>query len=320
MDVTETIREPRAGEREHLVQFYERDDFLLSTLRDFIGAGLRSGEVGIVLATREHLAGLAERLQADGLDVTALTDSRQYVPLDAAELLNAIMRDGAPQPDRFAAIVGEIVARAAEGERRVRIFGELVALLWAEEKYAGALALENLWNELRQTHSFTLLCGYPLSSFGGEALAEPLSEVCAEHSRVIPAESYTALPSPEERLRAIALLQQKAGSLQAEIAERKRVEDALERTLRLQEESLSAIAHDLRTPLAVLHGQVQLLRRRAARGGLDEETILQGLEQIEGKSRNMAQLINELVAVARQSAAEEQPPDKSAPSMNGRRG
>jgi signal transduction histidine kinase len=242
------------------------------------------------------------------------------VPLDAAELLNAIMRDGAPQPDCFAAIVGEIVARAAEGERRVRIFGELVALLWAEEKYAGALALENLWNELRQTHSFTLLCGYPLSSFGGEALAEPLSEVCAEHSRVIPAESYTALPSPEERLRAIALLQQKAGSLQAEIAERKRVEDALERTLRLQEESLSAIAHDLRTPLAVLHGQVQLLRRRAARGGLDEETILQGLEQIEGKSRNMAQLINELVAVARQSAAEEQPPDKSAPSMNGRRG
>src|SRR5207244_13210100 len=59
------------------------------------------------------------------------------------------------------------------------------------------------------------------------SLAGMLESVCTEHSRVIPAESYAALPSPDERLRAIAVLQQKAQRLEAEIAERKRAEAAL---------------------------------------------------------------------------------------------
>jgi PleD family two-component response regulator len=56
--------------------------------------------------------------------------------------------------------------------------------------------------------------------FGGEVYEMEFTEICQQHSRVIPAESYAALDEPEERLRAITLLQQKAHSLEAEIAER----------------------------------------------------------------------------------------------------
>ncbi|MGH2354012.1 MAG: MEDS domain-containing protein, partial [Chloroflexota bacterium] len=216
---------------EHFVQFYEADGFLLDTVGDFIGAALRGGDIGIVIATEAHRTGIENRLQAAGLDVAATRARGQYVSLNAAETLSRIMVDGAPDPARFAEAVGGPVARAATSGRRVRIFGELVALLVEEGNPAAAIRLEALWNHLQKAHDFSLMCGYPMDGFGGEALADFLGEVCAEHSRVIPAESYTALAEPDDRLRAIAELQQQARSFQTEIAQRQEVEQRLQAAL-----------------------------------------------------------------------------------------
>jgi PAS domain S-box-containing protein/excisionase family DNA binding protein len=215
------------GASEHLVQFYETDAFLLDAVRDFIGAALRAGDTAIVIATESHRAGLEERLQADGLDLAACG---RYVSLDAADTLSRCMVDGAPAPGRFGDVVGDIVTRAAAGGRRVRIFGEMVALLAVAGNDGAAIRLEELWNDLQQRHAFALLCAYPMDHLGGEACAELVTDVCAAHSRVVPAESYAALVSPDDRLRAIAVLQQKAQSLEVEIAERKRAEQELRRT------------------------------------------------------------------------------------------
>ncbi len=116
------------------------------------------------------------------------------------------------------------MTRAAEGGRRVRAFGEMVALLWTEGNQAAAIRLEELWNELAQTRTFCLYCAYCLDSFGDTAHTAPFTHICTQHSRVIPAESYAALSDPDERLREITLLQQKAKALEAELAYRKQVE------------------------------------------------------------------------------------------------
>src|SRR5439155_16792383 len=191
------------GPSEHFVQFYEADAFLLDALGDYIGAALRAGDAGVVIATPAHREGLEERLRAGGLDIAAARAGGRYVPLDAAETLASIMVDGSPDPARFAAVAGGLIARAAAGGRRVRVFGEMVALLAVAGDHAAALRLEALWNELQQTHSFALFCAYPLNGLGGEALAGLLVDACAAHSRVIPAESYSALPTTDARLRAI---------------------------------------------------------------------------------------------------------------------
>ncbi len=103
----------------------------------------------------------------------------------------------------------------------------MVALLWEEGNQAGAIHLEELWNDLARTHSFSLFCAYPMHGFGKAAHGTPFTEIGTHHTRVIPAESYNALATPDERLRAITLLQQKAESLHAEIMERKEAEKAL---------------------------------------------------------------------------------------------
>src|ERR1051326_9150614 len=139
------------GGSEHFVQFYEADASLLHSLSGFIGAGLATEDACIVVATRAHREGLDERLQAAGLDITAIRASGQYVSSDAAETLSLFMVDGLPDPTRFAIVIGDIIERAAKGRRQARIFGEMVALLWAEGKSQAALKLEELWNDLHRS-------------------------------------------------------------------------------------------------------------------------------------------------------------------------
>lgn len=212
------------GSGDHLVQFYETDAFLVDGVSAFIGAALRAGDVGVVLATPAHRAALEERLTAYGLDVAAARAAGRYVTLDAAEMLARCLRDGEPDQDRFTMAIGDLLKKAARGGRRVRVFGELVALLVAKGNPAAALRLETFWNTLQQSHAFSLLCGYPLEGFDGAAPADMVGDVCAQHGRVIPAESYTGLDGTDDRLRAIAVLQQQARSLEAEAAERRRAE------------------------------------------------------------------------------------------------
>src|SRR6266571_2127374 len=213
---------------EHLVQFYETDEFLLDSVSGFIGAGLGAGAACIVLATKAHRESLEERLKANGLDLAAVYTRGTYLSLDAGETLAMFMVDGLPEPERFAEVVGSLIERAVKGRRRVRIFGEMVAQLWTEGNQAAAIRLEALWNELyHTTGSFSLFCAYPIHCFAGEGYGEQFTEICQQHAHVIPDESYTLLASPEERLRAITLLQQKALTLEAEIAERQAAEERL---------------------------------------------------------------------------------------------
>src|SRR5258708_7195049 len=131
-------------ESEHFVQFCESDVFLMNTLSEFIGTGLKAGDACLVLATKPHREGLEERLQEEGLDVATSRERGQYISIDAATTLSTIMVEGSPDPGRFAEVVGSMVVRAARGGHRVRIFGELVALLCAEGNQAAALPLKSL--------------------------------------------------------------------------------------------------------------------------------------------------------------------------------
>lgn len=217
----------------HAVQFYTEDASLIDGLSRFIGPALASGDAAIVIATKAHRDALDQRLKERGFDPGNVIAGERYIVLDAAETLTTFMVDGWPDAKQFANVIGEVILRAtaaAEGSRpRVAAFGEMVALLWAEGKSEAAIRLEELWNDLAHTHSFYLQCAYPMKGFDREEHSEPFLKICAEHSGVIPGESYTALATDEERLRSISHLQQKAQALETETAERKEIQKSLRR-------------------------------------------------------------------------------------------
>ncbi len=221
---------PESGRQaaEHIVQFYETDDFLLDAVSGFIRAGLDAGDACIVLATPAHRALLEDRLRASGLALATAKRRKEYIALDAGETLARFMVDGWPSPERFIEVVSSLISRAAQDGRRVRVFGEMVALLVTEGNPAAAVRLEALWNDLRRrTPPFALFCAYTMHSLAGDTYRTLFTEICRQHTHVIPTERYLALSDPDERLRAISSLQQKADSLEAEVAERRRAEERL---------------------------------------------------------------------------------------------
>src|ERR1051326_2885330 len=136
---------------EHLVQFYKTNEFLANSLSSFIGTGLDAGDACIILATKVHREDLEIRLRANGLDLATAQARGEYISLDAAETLAMLMVEGLPEPSRFVEVVGSLVMRATQGQRHVRIFGELVALLYMDGNHAAAIRLEELWNDLHHT-------------------------------------------------------------------------------------------------------------------------------------------------------------------------
>jgi len=204
----------------HVVQFYSDDSFLLDSLSKFVGNALVAGDAAVIIATRAHLDALAHRLADRALNVGKATREGRYIALDAADTLAKFMRNGQPDANTFVETIGPVIARAAAAAQsegsRVAAFGEMVALLWADGQAEAAIKLEQLWNDLARQHAFSLRCAYPITGFHDEAHAAPFFKICSEHSSVIPGESYTALPSEQDRLRNIAELQQKAQALETE--------------------------------------------------------------------------------------------------------
>ena len=308
---------------EHFVQFYETDVFLLDTVTKFISSGLKADEAALVVATDTHLKLLRARLEDQGLDVDGLTKLGRLVTLDAEEVRADVVVESRLSPERFNDLFSKLVSQATEGQRPLRVFGELVAVLWAQGQYAVAVEVEQLWNSLKKTKRFSLFCAYPSNGFGGNELSEPFRQVCLTHSRVVPAESYSLLKEPEEQLRAIALLQQKALWLTQEITEHHRTEERLRRVQeelqlqlvktdqwlkleqvargeaevanRMKDEFLATVSHELRTPLNAIIGWSHML----SRGRLDSDTSVRAIESIERNAKSQAQLVEDLLDVSR---------------------
>lgn len=173
---TDRLRE--RSPHDHVVHVYTDDTHLLVALTGFVSRGLSQSESVVVVATGQHLAAIS-----DMLDCGSQLGAETLVLLDAAEILRKFMRAGAPDPAAFEATIGGILDAAASSGRPVRVYGEMVAMLWEQGNVTGALALEALWNNLAATRQFYLMCAYPSNSFEDGSL-HALNSMCQLHSEL----------------------------------------------------------------------------------------------------------------------------------------
>ena len=209
----------------HVVQLYSDDAFLLEILTGFIGGALSAGDGALVVATRAHADSLEQRLRQRGLDTGMAIRQGRYIVLDARELLPRFMVNDSVDEDRFTEVIRTALTQirdaGPQANRRIAVFGELVALLWAEGKMQEAIRVEKLWNKLAEEHRFFLLCAYPVTGFSDEKDIQPFLEMCRQHSDVVPNENKLTSSSEEASLRSLAQLQLKAQMLEKELALRR---------------------------------------------------------------------------------------------------
>lgn len=176
----------------HFVQIYDQPEHLLNSLAEYTADGLWQGERVLVILTPAHRSELERRLRENGVDVSSTLVTRQFIALDAEETLARFMVGARPDPTLFQNVVGTLVKRSTRGGRALRAFGEMVALSMMGGNPAGALQLEQLWNQLAREVHMTLFCAYHTSCFADDASGKCLADICQAHARVIPPESYAA--------------------------------------------------------------------------------------------------------------------------------
>jgi hypothetical protein len=171
----------------HAVRFYENDKSLAHIVAEFLADGLAAGNPGIVVATAAQRGAILRELVAKSLDVVELQRSNDLVLLDAKDTLSLFMSDGKPDAHAFESSMREVIKRVCHGRPKctVRIFGQMVDLLWQDGKQDAAIRLEMLWNQLANTQAFSLLCGYAMGYFYKDANVQ---EVCSHHTHVVSAD------------------------------------------------------------------------------------------------------------------------------------
>ena len=187
------LQNPRTGafwgqmsETEHAVQVYRDDKTFLDSLESFVASGLRSGESVILIATASHLHEVEKRLRGGWIDLDRARWEDRYIAVLAQETLERFMVDGIPDEMRFEKAARDLIDRARGRGRKLRAFGEMVGLLWAEGNKDAALRLEHLWTRLQSREKFPLFCAYARAQLKAGSVESDIQSICAAHSRVVP--------------------------------------------------------------------------------------------------------------------------------------
>jgi hypothetical protein len=205
---------------DHAVQVYDDLAELAVSVGRYLDAGFRRGEPALVISTADHLQVFTAELALRGWDVDQLGAERLLTCCDAQQTLDAFM-DGERPSERFEQVVGGAIDDVAARfpDKTVRAFGEMVDLLWKQGNEAGAIALEERWNELAETRRFALLCGYHLDIFDLNVQTGALPEIVRVHNQPRPAADTSLLAAAVDQALAEVLGPVEAGQIYLQVAE-----------------------------------------------------------------------------------------------------
>ena len=173
-----------AATRVHAVRFYESRESLAKIVGKFLGEGFIAGLPAVVIATPPHRDAIRTVLAGHYFDLSRLEAANDLIMVDAAAMLSRFMHDGMPDATRFSDAMIPVIEQACRGRKDcvIRAYGEMVDVLWQAGQTAAAIRLEMLWNQLAQTHSFALLCGYSMGHFYKDVSQH---EILRQHTHLV---------------------------------------------------------------------------------------------------------------------------------------
>lgn len=133
----------------------------------FASRGLQKGEAVLLVLSGLHYGSVRQRLERKGFDLADLEATGQLVCENAKNLLSNFMFDGIIDEYKFRTKIDRMIEKAKLGAGTpkhglVRVFGEMVDLIWAPHPKA-TTRLKELWNDVIKVHSVPLLCAYSLA-------------------------------------------------------------------------------------------------------------------------------------------------------------
>ena len=171
----------------HAVRFYESDRALSLIVAQFLDDGFAVGDPAVVIATPAQRAAIVRELATRSRDVAQLQRAGDLRLMDATEMLSRVMRNHSPDAEQFRIIMGEVISQASRGRENctVRLYGQMMAILWENGRHDAAVSLEMLWNELATATTVSVKCGYALGQFYKQV---DFQRICNQHTHLVSAD------------------------------------------------------------------------------------------------------------------------------------
>ena len=169
----------------HFAQFHRDTDTLTESAFVFLEAGLRSGNSLLIIGPAERVEQLFDRLATARFHPKSLADSGQLAVMDSMPIIEQLVSNGETEWARFRAMVTPVLSRLRPYGRGTRIYGEIANVLWQAGETDAAVRLEDFWNALAGSLSFSLFCGFTMDTHCEKTYSAPLEELGRTHSDIL---------------------------------------------------------------------------------------------------------------------------------------
>ncbi len=164
---------------DHLMQFYDHEQALVSCLLEYVTTGLRLQEACVIIATPHVLISLQKGLRSTGVDVARALADETYITYDAEELVMSFMDGRVLNIAKFRECIDRILTTHQQQARPLRVYGETAAVLLAQRNLQAALLLEREWSQIVAGHQCSLYCACSESSLREVAEGPEMEDVIA---------------------------------------------------------------------------------------------------------------------------------------------
>ena len=180
------LTDPTSGN--HIVKVCRDQTVKINSVAQYVAKGLSNGEAVAIIARPSLRKALVDFLVKQGFDVQSFKDQGQIKFLDADFLLSSLWIDNGIDIEAFEKLVADPLKVMKLTYDKIRIFGEMVDVLWQKGAYDGAMQLEDRWNDLFKKIEFSLLCTYSFNHLDPSTYDEALERICRCHTHHIPLE------------------------------------------------------------------------------------------------------------------------------------
>jgi KaiC/GvpD/RAD55 family RecA-like ATPase len=138
----------------------------------------------LIVATPAHRNAFLTAFREAGIDTDAAIARGNLVCLDAIATLEKLIVDGRIDWRAFDRNAGELV-RNLRMRGPVRVYGEIVGILWALGRHEMAIDLELHWNRLLGRVDVSVMCAYDIDTAGPEFLVKEIAGIVRAHDRIV---------------------------------------------------------------------------------------------------------------------------------------
>lgn len=171
----------------HVVHFYARSDARDRAVVDWVLPALRGGGGALLVCTPGNASRIRAGLSDAGLDVAGLERHDRLMIVRARDLMARFIDADGLRPETFRRLAHDLLVKIRLGcgnaQAPVRVWGEMVHLLWEAGDARSAHRLEQLWNDALPESGVDLLCSYDVAGASPAAYDALRRDVMETHVR-----------------------------------------------------------------------------------------------------------------------------------------